>query len=232
MDISEKAKIYLHQHLDELILKFANIQEFPSSKRPMTFFMAGSPGAGKTEISIGFNQNLVTINKNFKCVRIDADEIKEFIPFYDGKNSDEVKLAAIIGLQKLFDYSLKHQQNIILDGTFSSYKHSREDVIRSLKRNRDVDIFYLHQDPLVAWEFTKGREKKQGRTIPKKIFIDSYFQAKENVNRIKKEFNKQVAIHLIIKNFKNDTEDSRLYIDEIDNFLKLKYTKKQLESLI
>ncbi|WP_368267005.1 zeta toxin family protein, partial [Enterococcus sp. RTP21361st1_A6_RTP21361_211029] len=46
-------------------------------------FMAGSPGAGKTEAT----QTLTALNSNL-CV-IDADKFRELFPGYAGNNSDE-----------------------------------------------------------------------------------------------------------------------------------------------
>lgn len=71
---------------------------------------------------------------------------------------------------------------------------------------RIVSVFYLYQDSLRAWEFTRKREEEEGRHVPKVAFIEAFFKAKENVNAVKKEFGKEVEINLVIKNFANGTE--------------------------
>jgi hypothetical protein len=60
-----------------------------------------------------------------------------------------------------------------------------------LDKGRKVAIFYIYQDPLIAWKFTQIREKVEGRYIPKEAFIDAFFNAKENVEKMKKEFQVQ-----------------------------------------
>ena len=79
--ISEEAKLFIKKEKRALIKKFANLEKFPPRKKPFSFFMAGSPGAGKTE----FTKRLIEMMAPIPIVRIDADEIKEFIPQYTGK---------------------------------------------------------------------------------------------------------------------------------------------------
>lgn len=64
--------------IERLILK----NRYWPDAQPLSIFMAGSPGAGKTE----FSKRLIKEN-NINAVRIDADEIKTIIPQYTGKNS-------------------------------------------------------------------------------------------------------------------------------------------------
>ena len=100
------------------------------------------------------------------------------------------------------------------------------------KRWNGVGIFYVYQDPLIAWEFTKIRERKEGRSVPKKAFIEAYFNAKNNVNKIKAEFGKKVTVELIIKDYKNGVEKVVFSIDKVDSFLKNEYNSKSLEKLL
>ncbi len=70
----QKAKKFVKSNVDLLIEKFASLEEYPPSNKPFTLFMAGSPGAGKTE----FSKSLVNIIKQREkapIIRIDADEI-------------------------------------------------------------------------------------------------------------------------------------------------------------
>jgi len=230
--MKEEARQYIKDHKKELIEKFASLERIPTSEQPFTLFMAGSPGAGKTEFSRTMVQILAKGSDTFEpiyIVRIDADEIKEFLPHYNGENSDIVQSAAILGVEKLYDFSIKKEQNILLDGTFASYDVSRKNIITSLKKGRMVGIFYVYQDPVQAWELTIARGNKEGRYIPKKFFIDSLFNAKDNVNRIKEEFGEKVIVHLIEKNYDGFIDKPRFNIDKIDNHLKIKYTRESLE---
>src|SRR3989339_1846356 len=97
---AEEAKIFIKKEKRALIKKFADLEKFPPFEEPFSFFMAGSPGAGKTE----FSKRLIEIMAPISIVRIDADEIKEFIPQYNGKNSDIIQGAASIGVDNLNYY--------------------------------------------------------------------------------------------------------------------------------
>jgi predicted ABC-type ATPase len=222
---------YIKKNKKEIIEKFASLLEYPSVEDPFTILMAGSPGAGKTEFSKGF---IISFTKNNdskyrKIVRIDADEIKKIIPGYNGKNSVEFQKASIIGLENLFSSVLKNKQDAIIDGTLCNYNKACENINRSLKRNRAVFIYYIYQDPLIAWEFVKKREKKEGRVIPKEIFIEDFFKARNNVNKLKKEFGDKIILNLIIKDLnKVDLYETKNNIDNVDNYLKIKYSKEEL----
>ncbi|MEK7640061.1 MAG: zeta toxin family protein [Patescibacteria group bacterium] len=229
MSIAEDAVDFLKAHRDELIVRFADPRAYPPMDDPFTIFMAGSPGAGKTEFSEGLVKSLARRKPSIQCVRIDADEIKKMLPQYTGSNSNEVQGASALGVQKLYDYCLKERQNILLDGTFADDKYCIEDVARSIKRKRKIGIIYIYQEPEVAWKFTQIREKEEGRYLPKEAFIEAFFAARENANRVKEMFKKDVELFLIEKDWSNKSvKKTRFNIDNIDNHIVCPYTKDQL----
>ncbi|MCF7796102.1 zeta toxin family protein [Patescibacteria group bacterium] len=222
---------YIKKNKKEIIEKFASLLKYSSVKNPFTVLMAGSPGAGKTEFSKSF---IISLSKNNnskyrKIVRIDADDIKNIIPGYNGKNTKKFHKASIIGLEILFNSVLKNKQDVLIDGTLCNYNKACENINRSLKRNRKVSIFYIYQDPLIAWEFVKKRKKIEGRVIPKKIFIEDFFKARNNVNKLKKDFGNKIYLNLVIKDL-NKVEKYKIKrnINNVDNYLKIKYSKKEL----
>ena len=221
---SDNAKRFIKDNKKLLIEKFAKLESIPAKDNPFSIFMAGSPGAGKTE----FSESFIKFNSPFSVVRIDADEIKKIIPQYNGRNSDVVQGASALGVEKVYDFVLKNKQNVIVDGTFANYKISYKNVERSIKKNRIVAIFYIYQDPLIAWDLTKKREKLEGRYVPKEIFIKSFFDAKENVNKIKADFKNKIIIFLIQKNHSNGVQKTWFNIKDIDNHLKIDYTIESL----
>jgi predicted ABC-type ATPase len=228
-NLEELAKEWIKQNKRIIIDKFANLSDYPAVSNPFTMFMAGSPGAGKTEFSKSFIKDY---DPTTKIVRIDADEIRDLIPGYTGQNAYRVQGAAALGVEKLFDYVQEHNQNAIMDGTFADYNISKDNVTRALHRNRSVGIFYLYQDPKVAWEFTKIREIKEKRHVSKEMFIDSFFLAKENVNKIKEEFGNVIELNLAIKNFENKLEKLEFKIDKVENYINIKYTKEELNAIL
>ncbi|MFC1627342.1 zeta toxin family protein [Patescibacteria group bacterium] len=232
--LSKDALIWVKKNSKIIIEKFANLNEFPRSEKPITIFMAGSPGAGKTEFSESFDPDIYKFSEDqiTKIVRIDADKIRELIPQYEGHNSSEVQRASSKGVDILFDYVQGKNQNVILDGTFANFKISEKNVRRALGRDRTVGIFYLYQEPKVAWNFTQQRELKEGRNISKTIFKEAYISAKENVNKVKEIYGGKVILNLIIKNFENKVAKYYINIKKVDDHLKTSYTIGQLDEML
>jgi hypothetical protein len=76
----------------------------------------------------------------------------------------------------------------------------RQNIVRSLTRKRFVQVLYVFQDPIQAWNFVQARELKEGRRIEKEHFITQYFAAHDSVNCLKKEFGDQIKVDLLVKN--------------------------------
>ncbi|MBI4234820.1 zeta toxin family protein [Candidatus Peregrinibacteria bacterium] len=224
---SHEAIEFIKQNKRLLIETFANDNICPSQNDAVSIFMAGSPGAGKTE----FCKNFIR-KSGVQVVRIDADDIRNIIPQYTGKNSNRVQGAAALGVEKLYDYVLAKGKSCILDGTFSKLDIVHKDVGRSIKRGRTVSIFYVYQDPLLAWKFTKAREFEEGRSVPKGIFVEAFFNAKKNAETIKMMYGEKVRLFLIERNAKTNSYNFHSDIDAIDQYLKMPYTIADLKSLL
>lgn len=227
--IADKARDYIKTYKKELCERFAGLKDYPSVKNPSAYFMAGSPGAGKTEFSKSFIKELIDKEPERRIVRIDADEIRDFIPFYDKTNAYRVQGAAALGVEKLLDCVLANKQDFVLDATFADYEKARTNILRCINKKRKVGIIYLYQDPMVAWQFTHKREALEGRKIPLNMFITAFFAAKENVNKVKKEFGNEVELWLVIKNLEQGIEKTYFNIDNVDSYLKIEYNTQSLE---
>jgi predicted ABC-type ATPase len=223
----EEAEKFIKEHKFELIERFADPAIYHPNDNPISLFMAGSPGAGKTEVS----KRLIELFTGNLPVRIDADDIRTIFPNYNGANSHIFQHACTIGVNKLLDHVLHNNINTILDGTFA-YERAMENIERSLKHNRRVIIYYLFQDPVVAWTFTKAREEKEGRRVSREVFIHSFIRARENVVAAKAHFGDRVELNLIIKDFTKNLEQLHDNIDDIDKYLPKVYTKEELESIL
>lgn len=223
---ADKAFQWIKTQRKRLIEKFANSSEYVLDTQPISFFMAGSPGAGKTEIS----KRLVSHFEQ-KPIRIDADEIRGICEGYTGENAHIFQKAAVKGVHILYEYALKKNINVILDGTFA-YKGALDNIERSLDHGRKVDIYFVYQDPMQAWEFTKKREAIEHRKVSKEIFIDSFFKAQENVNKAKEHFGSAIELNLIIKDFEKGFEQLEINISNIDHFIKKVYNKDELNKLL
>lgn len=195
-------------------------------ERPVSVFMAGSPGAGKTEASIELLESLET--NGDKILRIDPDELRSEFAGYTGDNSYLFQPAVSILVEKIHDLALSQSQSFVLDGTLSNFEKAKENIKRSLKKGRLVQILYVYQNPLLAWRFVQAREVVEGRKIQPLDFIDQYFMARDSVNELKKRFEKDIFVDLLLKNNDNSNRRYEANIDQIDSHVKEKYTRDAL----
>lgn len=214
-----------YNHL-KVIERFVDRKELIADNEPVTIFMAGSPGAGKTEVS----KRLVS-RFTKKPVRIDADEIRSICPGYIGSNAHIFQKAATKGVNILYDYVLKHNINTILDGTFA-YADSLKNIERSLNHKRQVEVFFVYQDPLQAWDFTKKREAIEHRMVSAEVFIDAFIKSQEHVHEAKQHFGDRIEVNLLIKDFERDLEQLELNVQTIGQFIQMRYTRDELINLI
>jgi len=200
--------------------------------KPASFFMAGSPGAGKTELSIRFIEALKKAGLKGDIVRIDVDEIREKIPGYTGDNSDLFQGAASIVAEKVHDHVLHNNMNFMFDGTFANYEKQKSNLERSLKKQRPVGILYKYLKPEVAWGLTQKREKLDGRYIPKNAFIDLLFNSYNTVARINEEYNEQVSIWLFKGESVGEYMGWELKGKSIGKHLTMPYSKDELTKIL
>ena len=192
--------------------------------------MAGSPGAGKMEASI----ELLSIveDNGVEILRIDPDELRHEFPNYTGDNSWLFQGAVSFLVERLHDLALKQRQSFLLDGTLSHYGKAEQNIARSLKKNRVVQILYVYQEPALAWEFVKSREAIEGRHIKRETFIEQYFAARNVVNQLKTAFGSDIRVDLLLKNTDNSHKLYKAGIDQIDNHVPEKYTPADLAKML
>lgn len=210
----------------KIIAKRLTSKEIYSSEDlPVSVFMAGSPGAGKTEASKSL---IAETSESQNILRIDPDELRYEFASYTGTNSYLFQYPVSIFVSCILDYAYKNHQSFILDGTLSKYDVAEKNVNRALNKKRVVQIIYVYQNPFKAWEFVKARERLEGRNIQKNDFIDQYFSARSVVNKLKQKFDKNIKIDLIIKELDGSNKVFKANIDKIDNHISEKFTHEQL----
>lgn len=201
---------------------------FVPEDEPVSVFMAGSPGAGKTEASI----ELLEAVDNSPTIRIDPDDLRDEFNEYNGHNAWLFQKAVSVLVEKIHDKALQQKQSFLLDGTLSHYEKALQNIKRSLKKKRFVQILYVYQEPVLAWRFVQAREKIEGRRIMKEDFIEQYFAAREVVNRLKREFGGKIQVDLLLKNIDNSHRMYKANIDQIDHHIKEKYSRADVEELL
>lgn len=197
---------------------------YPPEQDPVSVFMAGSPGAGKTEASIA----LVNLFADTAILRIDPDELRSEFTDYAGGNAWVFQSGVSILVEKILDCAFDQRQSFVLDGTLSNIDVARRNVERSLGRGRFVQILYVYQNPLLAWEFVKAREEAEGRRIRPEHFVDQYFAACDVVNALKLEYGGNVHVDLLLKHIDNSGRLYKAGVDKIDYHIPERHTRADL----
>lgn len=228
--IEQAALEYAKKHRTAIARRLTDPTIFLPETNPVSVFMAGSPGAGKTEASI----ELINLKgaDNTKILRIDPDELREELPGYTGENSWLFQRAVIPIVERIHDLALDQEQSFLLDGTLSSYSVAEKNIQRSLKRDRTVQILYVYQEPQQAWQFVQAREAAEGRRIQPEDFVRQYFAARDVVNRLKTEFGKSIQVDLLMKNNDGSHQFYRAGVDQIDNHIPEKYSVTDVRHLL
>src|SRR3989338_11479614 len=178
--VQQAAVEYAKTHKKEIAHELTDLTKFPADPEPVVVFMAGSPGAGKTEASERLIERFS--GDGHQVLRIDSDELRSRLPGYTGRNSSLFQYATSIISDRMQDAAIDQRQSYVFDGTLTNLDRARENIQRCLSRDYVVQILYVYQNPLQAWNFVVARELRDGRAVPQESFVAQYFTARENVN--------------------------------------------------
>lgn len=204
----------------------------PEEASAVSVFMAGSPGAGKTETA------RIIIEKfkdkhSLGPVHIENDEYRKLFEHYEGVNSPLFQKAATVLVEGVHDRVLKKNVSFLLDSTLSSYDKAKSNIERSLKKGRYVLIIFVFQAPEQAWCLVKAREKVEGRRVPADVFVEQFLKSQEVVAKLKKEFKQQIDIIFIEKNIDgSSSKKPQFNVTDIDMILSKKYNRTSLEKIV
>ena len=205
---------------------------YPKEADPVAVFMAGSPGAGKTEASKALVEEL-TAGTEKKILRIDPDDLRCRFSACTGNNSYLFQGAVSILVDKVLDYAHDNRQSFLLDGTLAVYDLAYRNIKRCVDKKRKVQIYYVYLDPLQAWTFVQARELEEGRCIPVEHFVNQYFAARDVVNTLKSEFGNHLMVDLLIKPNDAGQKVFKAGIDKIDYHIPTeKYDRATLEKML
>ena len=186
---------YAKTHKKEIAHELTDLTKFPADPEPVVVFMAGSPGAGKTEASERLIERFS--GDGHRVLRIDSDDLRTRLPGYTGQNSSLFQGATSIITDKMQDIAIEQRQSYVFDGTLTNLERARENIQRCLLHGYAVQILYVYQHPVQAWKFVRAREIRDGRMVPRDAFIDQYFAARENVNILKKNLKVRLGSTLL-----------------------------------
>lgn len=202
------------------------VDPFPQEENPASVFMAGSPGAGKTEVSKSLLESFER-----SALRIDNDDLRSEFKDYIGSNSHIFQSPATRLVEAVHDRALARKVSFILDTTLSSYEVAKKNIERSLNKGRKVMIIFVYQSPRNAWDFVQAREKIEGRRVPPDVFVKQFIDSQIVVNKLKAEFKEKIQVEVLVQ----DLLETKAYhgdVETIDQYLDHKYDVNSLYSII
>ncbi|ONH52353.1 Zeta toxin [Pseudomonas cedrina] len=231
--ISERAVLFAKANRTRIARELACLSRYPGEEYPVSVFMAGSPGAGKTEVSKSFIRLMEAHGST--ALRIDPDDFREYFPEYTGGNSSLFQRGVTAIVERTVDLVYQQCQSFLLDGTLANLDVARENVQRALdKKNRSVQVIYVYQKPTLAWEFVLAREAIEGRNIPCNEFVRQFYASKATVCQLNREFQDRLQVDVLIKD--TDGGDAEVGIDlsaeDVDELVSQPYYPDQLEQIL
>ncbi len=190
-EVSLEAYEYIKNNKQRIINFFLEKQN--ESKK--AFFMAGSPGAGKSEMALA-------LQARYNLDIIDTDEIRRICPRYNGKNSHLFQKASSRGVDILINESYKKSYSFILDGNFANLKMQEINIDRALKRGYEAKIFFVYRPLDLAKQYTKIREEKEGRKVPDEVFYNKFLDAITTTNSIVAKYDVKLNFYDLKNNLK------------------------------
>lgn len=224
--LQEEAMRWARTNKKAFAAQFTNPDVFPGELNPVALFMAGSPGAGKTEAA----KALVAELGDF--LRIDPDEFRAKIPGYDGATSYLVQGAVSVLVGAVLDCAFKQKQSFLLDGTLSSYEVADKNVQRCVDKGRAVQVIYVYQEPHLAWEFVKARELLEGRRIPPDRFVHQFFESRNVVERLKVKYSKDIKIDVVLKNIDGTSGKYLANVQDLKSVVPITHTAAHVLKLV
>lgn len=181
------------------------------AKSKLAIFMAGVPGAGKTEFVRGLREESSMRNS----VIIEHDQLVEYIDNYTPEKYYNFRKAGSNLVTALLNHCLKSNFPFILDGTLSS-DTAKRNIKKTLNRGYSVIIIYIHQDIKSAWNLTKDRELVKKRSIEREGFLRTVHRINKTLRDIFNSHrdNERFAMWIIKKNGKPGAENSEVLLYE------------------
>ncbi len=231
----DQAKDWVKVKANQLKVIAASTEEKPRADK-LAFFMAGIPGAGKTELAKGLQGS-----PHGDFTVIEHDQLVEHIDGYRPENYYDFRKAGSTLVTKLFEHCLKNGYSFIFDGTLS-HDNGYKNIKKALSKGYSVIVVYVHQDISSAWKLTQDRELVKKRAIERSGFVETCQKITASLKRIFTTFNSnpRFAFWIVKKNGAPGMENSEIIFydtidgasdkDAIEQVLNEDYNVKQLES--
>jgi len=154
-------------------------------------FSAGASGAGKSEF-------VKTFNEKVKLNVVDTDEIRKLFPYYSGANADLFQRASIKTVEYLLDNCFKHNYAFILDTNLASFEVADKNIQRALKREYQIEIFFIYRNYEDCKRLTEIREKNENRKVPDSVFNQKAIGSLDTFKKLVEAYGSMPNIYLLI----------------------------------
>ncbi|NOH71654.1 zeta toxin family protein [Vibrio pectenicida] len=228
--IRGRAVVFAKKNRTKICRRLTDKTVYLPEESPVSVFMSGSPGAGKTESSKELVASIT--DGQTQVLRIDPDDLRVEFEDYDGSNSYLFQRAVVTLVERAMDYIFKNDQSFLLDGTLSSYHVAEKNIQRSLDKNRDVLIIFVYQRPELAWEFVNAREKVEGRKILPEHFVEQFFGSQLVIELLKEKFGKKIQVDLLLKDNDGSTRTYHSNVSSLKPYLKPNYTVEEVNKIV
>ena len=142
------------------------VERFFAEQSKWAIFMAGIPGAGKTE----FVKQLKDEPYFENFITIEHDKLVEYLPGYRPENYYRYRRAGNPVVGNIFKRCLECGHSFIMDGTLA-HNAGLDNIKKTLKRGYSVLVVYIVLTADKAWEITRKREKVTKRGIERAGFV-------------------------------------------------------------
>ncbi len=186
----DEAKEWVKDKANQQMVVDRFFSDYKPAETKLAFFMAGIPGAGKTEFAERFN-------KVVKLAPIEHDKLVEYINGYRPEEYYNYRKAGSVLVTRILNECLKRGHGFIFDGTLS-HEGGYRNIEKTLKKEYRVQVIYIVQDAQLAWNLTRDRELVKKRAIEKQGFIDTCNKITKNLSAIFTRFRAQTRFAFII----------------------------------
>ena len=230
LKIQEKAIAFAKKNRTRLCREITDKEIYLPEESPVSVFMGGSPGAGKTEASKGLVKMIT--QDGGSVLRLDPDELRTHFDAYDGSNSYLFQRAVTVLVERCFDNMMKNKQSFILDGTLANLNIARRNIKRSIDKGRSVLVIFVYQKPELAWDFVQAREQTEGRRILPEHFVDQFFGSQDVIHALKEEYGQGIRVDLLLKDIDGSTRSYHDNVSNLTSYLNPVYTKEEVLDIV
>lgn len=200
----EEAKLFAETDCIDEFKRVTSALGIQPAEKPRTVFLAGSPGAGKSEFVSS------VLAKVEPILVVDADEFRKRFPGYQGHNANEYQKGAVVYVKYFYKTAIAQGFHVVMDSNFASLSVAKQNIDASLKAGRSVTVMYIYLSPVAAWQFVKRRENETGRNVPSAVFVKNFREAQAVFDELRQIYSGRVTFKAILRIAQGATDKGQI----------------------